>query len=64
MGASLTMIDRHYGHLAKDGRQNAINLLDTFNAAAPVTSTSVDVVNARWTPNRRHAGDPAPAKTP
>ncbi|MGB0098052.1 MAG: site-specific integrase [Solirubrobacteraceae bacterium] len=25
MGASLTMIDRHYGHLAKDGRQHAIN---------------------------------------
>jgi hypothetical protein len=28
MGASLTMIDRHYGHLARDGRQHAINLLD------------------------------------
>ena len=34
IGASLTMIDRHYGHLAKDGRQHAINLLDTFTAAA------------------------------
>ena len=34
MGASLTMIDRHYGHLAKDGRQHAIDLLDSFNAAA------------------------------
>jgi integrase len=29
MGASLTMIDRHYGHLAHDGRQHAIDLLDT-----------------------------------
>jgi hypothetical protein len=28
MGASLTMIDRHYGHLAKDGREHAITLLD------------------------------------
>jgi len=28
MGASLTMIDRHYGHLAHDGRQYAIDLLD------------------------------------
>ena len=28
MGASLTMIDRDYGHLARDGRQHAINLLD------------------------------------
>jgi hypothetical protein len=23
MGASLTMIDRHYGHLARDGREHA-----------------------------------------
>jgi integrase len=33
MGASLTMIDRHYGHLAKVGHQHAINLLDTHNTA-------------------------------
>jgi integrase len=26
MGASLTMIDRHYGHLARDGRKHAIKL--------------------------------------
>jgi hypothetical protein len=31
MGASLTMIDRHYGHLAKDGRQHAIALLDDLS---------------------------------
>jgi hypothetical protein len=24
MGASLTMIDRHHGHLARDGREHAI----------------------------------------
>jgi len=64
MGASLTMIDRHYGHLAKDGRQHAINLLDTFTAASAPTSTSVDVVDVTWTPDRRHVGDPAPANTP
>ncbi len=34
MGASLTMIDRHYGHLARDGRDHAIRLLDDLNAAA------------------------------
>jgi integrase len=33
MGASLTMIDRHYGHLARDGREHAIKLLDDLNAA-------------------------------
>jgi hypothetical protein len=32
MGASLTMIDRHYGHLARDGREHAIKLLDELNA--------------------------------
>jgi integrase len=39
MGASLTMIDRHYGHLARDGREHAIKLLDALNApgSAPLT---------------------------
>jgi integrase len=32
MGASLAMIDRHYGHLARDGRQYAIALLDALAA--------------------------------
>jgi len=27
-GTSLNLIDRHYGHLARDGRDHAINLLD------------------------------------
>ena len=31
MGTSLTMIDRHYGHLARDGREHAIKLLDQHN---------------------------------
>jgi hypothetical protein len=31
MGASLTMIDRHYGHLARDGREHAIRLLEALN---------------------------------
>jgi len=42
MGASLTMIDRHYGHLARDGREHAIRLLDALNA--PWT-----LVDAAWT---------------
>ncbi|MBA3475383.1 MAG: site-specific integrase [Actinobacteria bacterium] len=37
MGASLTMIDRHYGHLARDGREHAIRLLDTLNAPSEET---------------------------
>jgi integrase len=43
MGASLTMIDRHYGHLAKDGRQHAISLLDAQNVH------DVHAVDAKWT---------------
>jgi hypothetical protein len=37
------MIDRHYGHLARDGREHAIKLLDALNA--PWT-----LVDAAWTP--------------
>jgi hypothetical protein len=46
MGASLTMIDRHYGHLARDGHEHAIRLLDTPNAPELERWTSVD---AEWT---------------
>jgi hypothetical protein len=43
MGASLTMIDRHYGHLARDGREHAIRLLDDLNApTVDVRGRSVD----------------------
>jgi hypothetical protein len=46
MGASLTMIDRHYGHLARDGREHAIRLLDDLNASEMKRWTLVD---AGWT---------------
>jgi integrase len=48
MGASLTMIDRHYGHLARDGREHAIRLLDELSAGQRPRWTAVD---AGWTPN-------------
>jgi integrase len=50
MGASLTMIDRHYGHLARDGRDHAIQLLDALNALEFEPWTLVD---AAWTSKRR-----------
>jgi hypothetical protein len=53
MGASLTRIDRHYGHLAKDGRQHAIDLLDTHSASQ--LGTYVNAVDAKWT---RKKGSP------
>ena len=40
------MIDRHYGHLARDGREHAIRLLDAYTAREPA---SVHGVDARWT---------------
>ena len=46
MGASLTMIDRHYGHLARDGREHAIRLLDELSADQRPRWTLVD---AAWT---------------
>jgi hypothetical protein len=50
MGASVTMIDRHYGHLARDGREHTIKLLDGLNAPEFEPWTLVD---AAWTSNRR-----------
>lgn len=43
------MIDRHYGQLARDGRQHAIKLLDLFTGAEP----DVHAVDAAWTLNER-----------
>jgi integrase len=51
MGTSLAMIDRHYGHLARDGRAHAIKLLDTYSAAEAL---DVHAVDAGWTPNTLH----------
>ena len=49
MGASLTMIDRHYGHLARDGREHAIQLLDAHTGSnrsrRPRRGRPVDVEN-------------------
>ena len=46
MGTSLAMIDRHYGHLARDGRKHAIRLLDTHSRPF-----GVHAVDAAWTPS-------------
>jgi hypothetical protein len=40
------MIDRHYGHLARDGREHAIRLLDELSAEQRPRWTLVD---AAWT---------------
>jgi hypothetical protein len=56
MGASLTMIDRHYGHLARDGREHAIKLLDALNAPEGRGGRS-------WTLSGRRNIRPASAQT-
>jgi len=54
MGASLTMIDRHYGHLARDGREHAIRLLDILNApSVDVRGRSVDAETLGSRPRRQ-----------
>jgi hypothetical protein len=40
------MIDRHYGHLARDGRDHAINLLDSHASADEAGVHRVDIA---WT---------------
>jgi integrase len=58
MGASLTMIDRHYGHLARDGREHAIRLLDNLNTpSVDVGGRSVDTEPVE----SRHPGQRGPA---
>lgn len=49
MGASPTMIDRHYGHLTSDGADHARRLLDVYSTAQKRPWTPVD---ARWTSER------------
>jgi hypothetical protein len=46
MGSSIAMIDRHYGHLARDSREHAVSLLDALAIEW--------AVDAAWTsqPNR------------
>jgi integrase len=51
MGASLTMIDRHYGHLARDGREHAIRLLDGY---ADIKAADVQPLDVQWTPQAAH----------
>jgi hypothetical protein len=54
MGASLTMIDRHYGHLARDGREHAIRLLDNLNAdTVDARGRLVDTRTASSRPRRQ-----------
>jgi integrase len=47
MGTSLAMIDLHYGHLASDGREHAVALLDALGREK--------AVDAGWTPTPRPA---------
>jgi hypothetical protein len=47
MGTSLAMIDLHYGHLASDGREHAVALLDAL--------AREKLLDAGWTPPRRPA---------
>jgi hypothetical protein len=51
MGASLAMIDKHYGHLARDGREHAVTLLDRYARDS-----------AAWTPGGRRNRSREPAR--
>jgi integrase len=51
MGASLAMIDKHYGHLARDGREHAVRLFDAHARDS-----------AAWTPGGRRNSHRKPAR--
>jgi hypothetical protein len=60
MGASLAMIDKHYGHLARDGREHAVALLDAYARDAAAWT-----LNGRRTTHRQSAqGQCATVETP
>jgi integrase len=50
MGASLAMIDKHYGHLARDGRDHAVALLDAY-----ARDTAAWTQSGRRRRTRKHA---------
>jgi integrase len=50
MGASLAMIDKRYGHLARDGREHAVALLDAYAG-----ETAARTPNGRWPRQRKPA---------
>lgn len=50
MGASLAMIDKHYGHLARDGQAHAVALLDAYAG-----ETAAWTLNGRRTRSRKPA---------
>jgi len=54
MGASLTMIDRHYGHLANDSRDHAVALLDAL-AFERAVGRCVDVVSRSGVRSAAHS---------
>jgi hypothetical protein len=56
MGTSLGMIDRRYGHLARDGRQHAIRLLDLYTGAERSPTST------RWTLRGHRTRAPSPTK--
>jgi len=59
MEASLTVIDRHYGHLAHDGREHAIRLLDGY---ADIRAADVPAMDVRRTP--QSSTSPLPTTEP
>jgi hypothetical protein len=47
MGSSIAMIDRHYGHLARDSREHTVSLLDALAVER--------AVDAGWTSHSKRA---------
>ena len=66
MGTSLAMIDKHYGHHARDGREHAVELLDAYardtaawtqggrRLRARKSAQTFGAVDVSWTPPLRN----------
>ena len=60
MGSSIAMIDRHYGHLARDSREHAVSLLDALAIERAVdagwtspTTPAIPLTNGVTKPRRK-----------
>ena len=58
MGSSIAMIDRHYGHLARDSREHAVSLLDALAVERAVDAGWTAALRGFWCSAHHLLDDP------
>jgi len=60
MGSSIAMIDRHYGHLARDSREHAVSLVEPPRLKGPWTLGVIPIPDPPDEQNRASLTIPRP----